>query len=76
MNHAKATAITIESGTASSRQVSTIRVSLSLNIRFLPHTIARDGMLNSLGEASNNNLEPTSLLPDQMRDRGRINRQG
>lgn len=47
--------MTIDSGTATSRQASTTRVSLSVNI--VPRTIARDGMLNSPGEAPNNNLQ-------------------
>lgn len=50
--------MTIESGTATSRQASTTRVSLSVNIRSLPRMIARDGMLNPPGEVPNNNLKP------------------
>lgn len=55
MSHAKTAASTIESGTATSRQASTIRVSLSLNIRCVR---SRDGMFNSPGEVPNNNLKP------------------
>lgn len=54
MSQAKTAASAIDNGTATSRQASTTRVSLSLNIRFLEP----DGMLNSPGEAPNNNLEP------------------